>query len=187
MVFRLALLVFFFSVRLVHGNCFKEDVTWVSDILDIMEPVANPYLCQSLCGDLEDCSAFTWTTEENLNFESSCFLFAATSNRTTCKECISGPASCTCSSEVACSGDEDNILDAIPGVEEEAECQDLCAGMTSCRFYTWYDSTSFPRYTCILLTSCDVTDNSCSGCFSGPPACSEQISTTPTPTTQGKI
>ena len=154
--------------------------------MDIQHPIGSPYLCQGLCGDLDGCSAFTWTSEDNPDLHLGCVLFSATSNQTSCQGCVSGPPSCTCSREEACVAD-DNFLDAIPGVLEEGQCQDLCAGTPSCMFYTWHDATSFPSYTCILLTSCDVTDNSCSGCFSGPPACSSEIPTTiPAPATEGK-
>ena len=187
MVVRLALMLFFY-MGCTRGTCLKEDITWLStDIMDVVEPVSTPYLCQGLCGDMESCSAFTWTTENNTQLKWSCFLFGSISNRTSCKECVSGPPSCTCSLEGACYGDEDNILDIIPAVQVEGECQDMCSETPSCMFYTWHDATSFPSYTCILLTSCDVTDSSCSGCYSGPPACSSQLlSTTSAPDTVGK-
>ena len=126
------------SVRNVQANCFKEDITWFSSgVLDILEPIADPYVCQQLCVNLDDCSAFTWTTDDNMGLKLSCFLFASISNHTTCKDCISGPASCTCSSNLACSADADNIIDVVPGVELERDCQDFCSGSPSCMMYTW--------------------------------------------------
>jgi len=171
-----------FSMGCVRGTCLTENMTWLSsDIMDVVQPVASPYLCQDLCGGTEECQAFTWTTEANMGIKSACFLFATTSNQTSCSDCLSGPRTCTCSSEVACQAEEENIVEIRPGVATEGQCQNICLETSSCMFYTWHDATSFPSYTCILLSSCD--DSSvCSGCYSGPPECSSQLQpTTPAP------
>merc|ERR1711892_1174467 len=171
-----------FPMGCVRGTCLTENMTWLSsDIMDVVQPVASPYLCQDLCGGTEECQAFTWTTEANMGIKSACFLFATTSNQTSCSDCISGPRTCTCSSEVACQAEEENIVEIRPGVATEGQCQNICLETSSCMFYTWHDATSFPSYTCILLSSCDDT-SVCSGCYSGPPECSSQLRpTTPAP------
>jgi len=171
-----------FSMGCVRGTCLTENMTWLSsDIMDVVQPVASPYLCQDLCGGTEECQAFTWTTEANMGIKSACFLFATTSNQTSCSDCLSGPRTCTCSSEVACQAEEENIVEIRPGVATEGQCQNICLETSSCMFYTWHDATSFPSYTCILLSSCDDT-SVCSGCYSGPPECSSQLRpTTPAP------
>ena len=126
MIARLTLLLFL-SMKCVRGTCLKENTTWLStDIIDILEPVASPYMCQGLCADLDGCSVFTWTSKDNPDLHLGCVLFAATSNQTSCMECVSGPASCTCSREESCVVD-DNFLDVFSGVLEEGQCQDLCA------------------------------------------------------------
>ena len=166
------------------SSCFTENSTWISsDIIDTFEPVDDYNECQQLCTDHHNCSAFTWTSEENHHTKLFCFLFGVTGTVTTCEHCISGPQSCTCSTESACSAQEENVIDVVNGVIEEVDCQSLCSSNTSCSLYTWYDSTSFPSYTCILLTSCAERDNNCSGCFTGPPDCSVYI---PTYTPGGK-
>ena len=92
------------------GSCLKPNISWVSqDHLDTLHPVPDPYQCQAICGDTEGCAAFTWTTAENQEEELLCFLFSSVANQTSFDECVSGPDSCTCSSEVACHGDENNI------------------------------------------------------------------------------
>ena len=160
------------------GSCLKPNHTWLSfDILDIEQPVSDPYLCQAICVDTEECTAFTWTTADNQQFKEDCFLFGQASNQTICEECVSGPASCTCSTEAACEDAGDNIVDQIVAVSAEADCQNYCLENLSCKFYTWHSADSFPAYTCVLLSSC-VDTVSCQGCFSGPSECQYEISTT---------
>ena len=135
MIARLTFLVFLF-MGCVRGNCLKENIRWLSDdILDIQRPITDPFLCQDLCVDLDSCSAFTWTSEDNPDMQLVCLLFSATSNETFCDGCVSGPARCTCSKEEACVSD-DNFLENIPGVLEEGQCQHVCARTPSCLFYT---------------------------------------------------
>ena len=164
------------------SSCFTENTTWISlDIIDTLQPVGDCKECQQLCADHYNCSVFTWTSEENQHTKLFCFLFGETYNKTSCEHCVSGPNSCTCSTESACSAQEDNVDDVINGVMEEVECQSLCSSHSSCSVYTWYDGTGFPSYTCLLLTSCAERDHNCSGCFSGPPHCSADIPETLTP------
>ena len=180
--------LFLLAIMRTTPSCFKPNVTWLSgDILNVQRPVADPFLCQTICGDTEQCVAFSWTTSNNAQFELECFLFSSISNQTSFHECISGPASCTCSSELACHGGDDNIVDQILAVQTEAECQNLCFEDSSCGFYTWHNAGSFPPYFCVLINLCENTVP-CQGCFSGPPECSHEVSsTTPTPTMEGKI
>ena len=159
------------------GSCLKPNISWVSqDILDTLHPVPDPYQCQAICVDTEGCTAFTWTTQDNL-LELHCFLFGSIANQTSREDCISGPSSCTCSSEVGCQADENNILEEIDAVETEAECQNYCLENPLCMFYTWLNADNFPALYCVLLSSCEETDP-CQGCYSGPPQCSHEISTT---------
>jgi len=182
--------VFFVVISLCQASdsCLKPNITWLSvDILDTLHPVPDPYQCQAICGDTEDCAAFTWTTADNQELELHCFLFSSVANQTSFDECVSGPDSCTCSSEVACHGDAGNIVEEIDDVETEAECQRNCQENLSCMFYTWRNGATFPPYYCVLLSHCEDTVP-CHGCFSGPQECSEQIlTTTSTPTIEGIV
>ena len=169
------------------GSCLHPNISWVSpDILDTLHPVADPYQCQAICVDTEGCTAFTWTTQDN-RLRLHCFLFASMSNQTSCDECVSGPARCTCSSEVACYSDENNILEEIHAVQTEAECQNYCLENHWCKFYTWQNSCNFPANFCVLLSSCEDTAT-CHGCYSGPCECSHELPTTTitTPVIEGK-
>ena len=57
---------------------------------------------------------------------------------------MSGPDSCTCSTEVACQDDAGNIVEEMADVETEAECQKNCQDNLSCMFYTWRNGATFP-------------------------------------------
>ena len=130
--------------------------------------------------------AYLIITADNQQLQLHCLLFGSTGNQTSCQECVSGPQSCTCSTEVACEAGEDNIVDELFAVQTEAECQNHCQESSSCLFYTWHSLNSFPAYSCILLSSCEDTAP-CQGCYSGPQECSHQISTTTnTPAMEGK-
>merc|ERR1711942_425794 len=168
-------LVFYLGLTLsqASGSCLHPNMTWVSeDILDSVHPVETPYLCQAICVDTEGCAAFTWTTADNQRLKLHCFLFGSKDDQTSCQECVSGPESCTCSTEVACEADEDNIVDEIVGVHTEADCQNYCLESSPCLFYTWQSNISLPAYSCILLSSCEDTVP-CRGCYSGPQGCSQ--------------
>ena len=183
--------VLLFVVSLGHasGSCLKPNRSWLSvDILETVQAVPDPYQCQAICVDTEGCAAFTWTTADNQKLELHCFLFGSIANQTSFDECVSGPPSCTCSTEVACHGDAGNIVDEVAAVETEAECQMSCQENMACMFYTWSNGATFPPYYCVLLSSCQDT-TPCQGCYSGPQECSQQISTTTstsTPTMEGK-
>ena len=157
-------------------------------MLDTLYPVMDPYQCQAICVDTEGCTAFTWTTADNM-LALHCYLFANISIQTSCEECVSGPSSCTCSSEVGCLGDASNIVDEILSVQTEAECQNFCLENPLCMFYTWFNADNTPANFCVLLNSCEDT-SPCTGCFSGPPECSPEESTTTTittPVSEGKF
>ena len=162
-------------------TCYKEDVSWTSpDILDILVPVPDPSQCQVICQDVAGCTAWTWTSAENLDAKLHCILFQSVGNKTSWQESVSGPVSCTCSSQYACTADEENELEVVTNVEEEIQCQSLCSDNISCKFFTWYDSSSFLAFTCFLLRTCDKIDDACTGCFTGLPVCSTDIQTTST-------
>ena len=158
------------TIDQAKGSCLKPNISWVSpDMLDALHPVADPYQCQAICRNTKGCTAITWTTVDN-RLKLHCFLFASISNKTSCEECVSGPASCTCSSDVACYGDESNIVKEIISVNTATECQNHCRNNPLCMFFTWQNADSFPANFCVLLSSCEKT-GPCYGCHSGPTEC----------------
>ena len=133
--------------------CYRVNSSWVEpQLLEAVTPIPGPAECQLLCQDTKDCSAWTWTSENNLDFVLCCFLLSGHGNRTSYPNSVSGPASCTCSSLAACRAGPDNSLSFQPGIQREQQCQDLCATTADCRFYTWWDETAdLTALLCVLL------------------------------------
>ena len=165
------------------GGCYTEGSTWSNeDVLSIQPAVSSASECQALCSGEAGCSYFTWYTGQHDHTPLFCVLFRSVHQELGCQNCMSGPASCYCSEGVGCKVVGDNVLEVITGVTEELDCQSLCAESEVCVYYTWYDSTGLLANTCMLFSSCDVMDETCTGCFSGPPSCSD-IKPTPSTTT----
>ena len=159
--------------------CYRVNSSWVEpQLLEAVTPVPGPAECQLLCQDTQNCTAWTWTSENNLDFVLYCFLLSGHGNRTSYPDSMSGPASCTCSNLAACRAGPDNSLASHPGIQREQQCQELCATTADCRFYTWWDDTAdLTALLCVLLTGCEETDTQCRGCHTGTPDCSLEIDT----------
>jgi len=155
-------------------GCFTEDQTWTNeDVTDIVPGVTGAYYCQESCAAEDTCAYFTWFTANHAHTPLFCVKFHTAATEVPCENCVSGPASCYCSAPVGCHVMGDNIVDVTPGITEELVCQAMCKEAEPCVYYTWYDETNVLAHTCILFSSCDVMDESCEGCFSGPPDCSD--------------
>ena len=63
---------------------------------------------------------------------------------------LSGPRTCTCSEQFACSSDEENTVDRIFGVLKEEDCQVLCLNNSDCQIYTWSDNVGVIDSVCVL-------------------------------------
>ena len=116
--------------------------------------------------------AFTWLTEENSghHLAESCWTFSDIGEPEACEECISGQlADCQlCSQHVGCLVGG-NLIAATPA-SSEIECKTLCEDRAGCVYYTWFESSTFFKKICFLLSSCEDTED-CTGCSSGPPSC----------------
>jgi len=155
----------------LQSSCYEFDVSWVNGALeDFKFPVNDASQCQEFCEDSTNCTSWTWTTEENHQIKSTCFLFSKTGNQTRWPETVSGPRSCSCSKNEACSATKENVI-RVEVIDNEETCKDFCYNTTGCSFYTWYDSSDFLPPICILLSECTETFSSCTSCFSGPPKC----------------
>ena len=135
-----------------------------NNLIDIVYDIDSELLCQQLCSYTADFSWYTWGSCAC----NSCWLFSSCDVLIdTCRNCFSGPAVCppprpSCSIDVGCAPQGDNLLNIINDVNTEAECQLLCADTTDCTLYTWYTLN-----TCFLFSACDILDNTCTSCFSG--------------------
>ena len=93
---------------------------------------------------------------------------------------LSGPANCLCSKVEECEVSSGAEVGLLTNVRVERDCRDRCSNTTDCSFYTWYDgSQTLLGHTCLLLSSCDRRNNSCSSCHTAPVPCSRQMSPTP--------
>ena len=90
--------------------------------------------------------------------------------------------STTCSSEFACKIVGDNVIDVVTNIPVEDTCQVTCQNTEECVFYTWYDLTTSQPNICILFSTCQVKDVTCSGCYTGPPFCQNNNTTSSTST-----
>ena len=160
---------------LSHG-CSAETM------LAVHTNVLDAHTCQQRCQETSECSNFTWHTPDSPTVGHLCTLHTSC-EITPCEHCLSGPASCTCSSSGACRPDNGgtNILSAVAGVQTEDECGAVCTDTTSCESYTWYN-IDHPLLggTCMLFSSCSQLDTSCTSCVSGHLNCLPACNTLPT-------
>ena len=60
--------------------------------------------------DTDQCEFWTWFNQENPEIQNCCSLFSAVGEETEFPEVISGPRSCVCSDNFACSTTDDNLV-----------------------------------------------------------------------------
>ena len=163
--------------------CLEKGRTWhADDVLDISTGSSSVYDCQAKCGEISGCNSFTWYTLQHPHYPTLCTLFHSTSSQELCTECVSGPSSCTCSSEYGCDLTEEDVLDTIPNIATELECMGLCYENNKCNIYTWFGVGSTFEHFCFLFKNCYYYDFDCNDCFSGPPVCSSTTSAASTTT-----
>ena len=172
-----------------YPPCYKEGLTWGSESIDALPAIESAFACQAACVNTPNCSGFTWYDLSSPVIPKVCNLYDTINEETPCTSCVSGPASCTCSSEFACVVSGTNLLDIIVHVRSEMECLMECAAMSDCSIYTWYDQASLTLTNeCFLFSSCEEVDLATEGSHSGPVECGS--STTPTtaePTTSSEV
>ena len=158
-------------------DCLKEDKGCAIDPTSL---IADPFktnsweLCQTACQSHSNCNYFVWYGPASSPFINTCFLLDQQCNpETECLGCVSGKPYCeVCSfDQLTCTINDANLIEMIPNIYEEKQCQDLCFNTESCHFYTKYtdDSDEFPN-TCILLNSCSNFEQ-CEYCRTGPKEC----------------
>ena len=140
-----------------YPMCFKIGTSWVHNTSTIIQNVSSVEECQSLCLESDQCIGFTWHRESHEPLSKFCELFPTIGEEITdkCPDCISGPKLCTCSDSVACSFDDQYLIDILTEIATEEYCQELCARNTKCSWYTWYSSEGWPfSQACALLSQC---------------------------------
>merc|ERR1711990_611857 len=154
-------------------SCLQGNLTWdISGVFDIVVNVLGPEECQEVCSGEPACVAMTWLSADAALYPLTCALFSETSNMTTpCEECVSGPASCSCSIQGECDILEDNLVEIIGNVESVEICASLCSENSACNIFTYLGEENHFRHTCFLFSSCEVFTNDCEGCTSGADEC----------------
>ena len=101
-------------------------------ILDFVSPVLTHKDCQRLCQDTLGCSAWTWTSEFNSEVELGCVLYSDIGRTIYQPDTISGPASCVCSHQLACTASPDNEVGLTVEVMEVRLEQSKTQQITKC-------------------------------------------------------
>ena len=128
------------------------------------------------------CSSLTWYSMSSPLLPQLCILYKSTEEEESCPTCVSGPASCTCSSDYACAISDGNLLDLLPQTMSEMECMMGCVSAPGCLVYTWYDQmATVLTNDCLLFLSCPEVDSECIGCHSGPQYCAGKTTETTEP------
>merc|ERR1711936_761893 len=125
-----------------YPACYQFFSTWNQASTGIHSDIASAQSCQLLCVEDEDCVAFSWHFGSDQFDENTCQLFSEIGEETSsCADCVSGPKSCTCSEDVACSVDAEYLVHLELEVDQpdlkmnemekvkvalEEECQDMC-------------------------------------------------------------
>jgi len=155
-----------------YPPCYQEGLTWASQSIEALPATDSAFACQAACINTSNCSGFTWYDLASPLIPEVCILYENTEDVIPCSSCVSGPASCTCSSEFACVVSGTNLLDIVAQVGTEMECLIECASLPDCLFYTWYDQTSMIlNHDCFLFSSCEDVDLETAGPHSGPVNC----------------
>ena len=128
----------------VHNNystCFTENIMWMDEMSGSIVNVTSADDCQQLCvQNKQKCSFFSWSGPFSSPYRNMCWLYQYNTKPTESIGSISGPMSCTCSTEHTCMLHADLIVGIIEPVDNEVECQYDCRYEEACHFYSWFDS-----------------------------------------------
>ena len=142
----------------------------ISSIIDLVPGLEDEQQCQDQCVLSSDCNHFTFVKFANTS--SDCFLLRECQNKTFCADtldctfAIAGPktppvkkACCEGFGGTTC--EKESEIDHFYGVNEAAECQELCQDTSGCNFWSLHGDI------CILYSQCGAPQP-CSSCSSGP-------------------
>ena len=120
-------------------SCLQANTTWQeSGIVDIAVNIATPELCQQLCLDNSSCAGITWLTAEAALFPLACYMFSGIDEPTEpCKNCVSGPSDCNCTTAGLCEILDYNLIDIFGNIDTLGECENHCGSSASCTAYTY--------------------------------------------------
>jgi len=159
-------------VKVSDPSCYEVNKSWGNNTLqEIASPIFEAQDCHRLCKASINCTAWTWANDNNHEIQDACFLFSSIGDQVSFPQCVSGPKSCVCSENYACSATQENTISYYPNTDLEEVCQEYCMNTLGCEFYTWYDQSEVLTNLCVLLSSCEDNFSDCNGCFTGPADC----------------
>ena len=143
------------------------------NLLSAQAGVESLQECEAICIDNFDCEFITFFGSESFPLRNYCMLFQDCSELAECQDCTTAVELCFEQCGQSVEGPlEENVLEVIPGVEDELDCKAICRNQTACQSYTYHNSTDpVLRKICFLLTEIQEPLQSCEHCSTGFPDC----------------
>ncbi len=141
------------------GQCASNTIAAPEIVSD------KDYCADELCLNNEDCEFYTFDSITKI-----CSLYdhqcSAAPLDTGCASCITGENECgkRCSEPGSCNGQIENSFQAVL---TEEECLTKCQADADCKYYTF----NFVTGMCVLYSTCDSVDGSCTYCVWGENRC----------------
>jgi len=123
--------------------------------------------CHSFCGKLDGCNWWSWEPEQSLCMAFDDCTASGGPDSHICPDCISGEKLCPareCHQQFKCKG---NFVDSFTMSKLE-KCIIACNSNDQCNWYTLEKMHDH----CILYEDCDLHDDHCDTCATGPKLCS---------------
>ena len=111
--------------------------------------------CEALCADNLDCEFITHFGPDSFPFRNYCMLFSECGRLTECQDCTTSTTSEELCFPPFCSSKlegplKENVLEIIPGVEDERSCKAACRNQSECKAYTYYDNSDLVLFPCVF-------------------------------------
>ena len=150
------------------------------NLLDTVGGVLSIEDCRLLCYDNADCGFITYFGVDSFPLRGICQLFLSCDTVQPCSNCVSETRECyrTCGTNYSGAIDQ-NLLEAIPNVGKEVDCQFLCQANTECTFYTYFFAAAVnaPLF-CFVLSHIEEPIETCENCVTGPANCDGNLKNT---------
>ena len=182
--FQVMALLILFSVALAelpNGECTASGFTCGldnSNVIGILFDVASEEECQRECEDISTgCTVFSYYGPAGVPYRDTCLLFNNCTTLDPCQDCFTEDVECIFCKAPVEGILNDNQLDFIVDVTEEA-CEAECENLPECNFFTYHygNSSTYPD-TCFLLTELREPITYCRGrtCISGSQNCDQSL------------
>ena len=157
-------------------NCSIEGQTCIigqDNLLASYAGVESLPQCEALCIDNYDCEFISYFGPDSFPLRNYCMLFSECDILTECQDCTTAEEICfeQCGHKVE-GPLEENVLEIIPGVQDELTCKAACRNESDCEAYTYHDNSDLllPGI-CFMLTEVQAPLQSCQHCSTGFPNC----------------